>query len=255
MGLSEEAIKYIKEHKKDLINRFANPEIYKPVKYPDTIFMAGSPGAGKTEFSKKYIKLAENSINRAGEINYENTRYALVRIDADEIRNILPGYDGKNSDAFQGAASLGVNKLYDYVLKNKINALIDGTFAQLKYAEENIKRALDKNRDIVIFYVYQDPLIAWDFTKKREELEGRRVPVDAFVKDFFEAKNNVDKLKLIFKDTIELNLIKKNYENRVEKIWFDVNAPVDTYIKVDYNPKNLVNAIKKYENIKKRSKN
>ncbi len=49
---AEEAKKFIKKNKKLLIEKFANLDLYKPVVSPVTIFMAGSPGAGKTEFSK-----------------------------------------------------------------------------------------------------------------------------------------------------------------------------------------------------------
>ena len=62
MSLSDEAIKFVKSHKNEIVSKFANKLKYPPVEKPFTIFMAGSPGAGKTEFStsfdpKLYIKL------------------------------------------------------------------------------------------------------------------------------------------------------------------------------------------------------
>ena len=68
----EEAEKYIKEHKRELIERFADPKIYPPDEHPRTFFMAGSPGAGKTEISRRLI---ESVIGKLP-----------VRIDADDIR-------------------------------------------------------------------------------------------------------------------------------------------------------------------------
>ncbi len=39
----------------------------------------------------------------------------IVRIDADEIREIIPQYTGGNSDLVQGAASIGVDILHNHV--------------------------------------------------------------------------------------------------------------------------------------------
>lgn len=49
--VGEEAKQYIKEHKKELCEKFASKEIYLPTAEPSSYFMAGSPGAGKTEYS------------------------------------------------------------------------------------------------------------------------------------------------------------------------------------------------------------
>ena len=58
--LSEGAIKYIKENKRNLLEKFASPSIFSVDAVPVSVFMAGSPGAGKTEFSKNLIKRFEN---------------------------------------------------------------------------------------------------------------------------------------------------------------------------------------------------
>ena len=59
-----------KEGKNILIDLFANPAFYLPESKPVTLFMAGSPGAGKTEVSKGLIK---------------QFKQKPVRIDADEV--------------------------------------------------------------------------------------------------------------------------------------------------------------------------
>lgn len=56
LSIHDEAIAYIRQHKRDLIEKFANLNDYPPVKNPEAFFMAGSPGAGKTEYSKSFIK-------------------------------------------------------------------------------------------------------------------------------------------------------------------------------------------------------
>ena len=55
--MHNEAVKFIKTHKKDLIVLFAGDELYPQEKRPFSIFMAGSPGAGKTEFSRRFLKV------------------------------------------------------------------------------------------------------------------------------------------------------------------------------------------------------
>lgn len=52
--IQKEAIKYVESHKDELIYEFI--ESKKPIKLDLlTFFMAGSPGAGKTEFSNRYM--------------------------------------------------------------------------------------------------------------------------------------------------------------------------------------------------------
>ena len=163
---SENAKKFIKKNKHLLFEKFASGKVYQSNENPISLFMAGSPGAGKTEYSKRFIERFDSNI---------------VRIDADEIREIIPQYNGANSDVVQGAASIAVDILYSYTLKNKYNLLLDGTFAKFEIVYRNIERSINKNREVAIHYIYQDPLVAWRFTKKREKLEGRRVPKKVFV--------------------------------------------------------------------------
>lgn len=236
MDLSEVAIKariFIKENRKDLCLYFANPSIYPPVINPSSYFMAGSPGAGKTEYSKSFIKqLQQKSPNRK-----------IVRIDADEIRDYIPFYDRTNAEMIQGAAALGVEKLLDFVLKNNQDFLLDATFANYEKSHQNITRCLQRNRKVGITYIYQDPLVAWEFTKKREKLEGRPVPKNAFIKAFFVAKENVDKIKTEFGNQIELELVIKNVDQGVQKSYFNIDK-VANYIKIEYNSQTLEDLLK-----------
>ena len=52
----EEAIAWVKRNKKFIKDKFASINDYPPDNYPSTIFMAGAPGVGKTEFSKLFIE-------------------------------------------------------------------------------------------------------------------------------------------------------------------------------------------------------
>lgn len=229
-NLEEKAKAWIRNNKKSLFEKFANLKNFPGVSNPFTIFMAGCPGAGKTEYSKSFIE------------SYDpNTK--IVRIDADEIRDIIPGYTGGNAYKFQGAAALGVEKLFDYIQDHKQNAIVDGTFSDFKIGLSNIERALNRNRKVGIFYLYQDPVIAWEFTKKRERIEGRHVSKDMFIKSFFLAKENVNKVKAILKNKIELNLVEKNYTNELAKTRFKIDN-VDSYLKKLYNKEALEELLK-----------
>lgn len=196
--------------------------------------MAGSPGAGKTEFSKSFIK----------ELTEKEPKRRIVRIGADEVRNFIPFYDKTNAYRVQGAASLGVEKLLDCVLKNKQDFVLDATFADYEKARTNISRCINKKRKVGVIYLYQDPIIAWQFTQKRETLEGRKIPIDMFINSFFEAYENVNKIKKEFGNQIELWLIIKNLEQGIEKTFFNIDN-VDSYLKIEYNTQSLREKLKK----------
>lgn len=225
---AEEAKKFIKKNKKLLIEKFANKKRFLSVNYPFSIFMAGSPGAGKTETSKALIRLFSKF----------KPATKIVQIDADEIKEIIPQYNGHNSNVVQGASSLGVEKLYDYVLKNRQNVILDGTFANYNISKKNIERSINKNREVAIFYIHQDPIIAWEHTKKREKLEGRYVPKNTFIESYFLAKDNANKIKNMFKNKVYLYLIDKHYQHRTETSYQNVSN-IDYYIKFKYNKKQL----------------
>ena len=138
----------------------------------------------------------------------------------------------------QPAAAIGVEKLFDHVQDHAQNVVVDGTFANYEVALKDVKRALGKNRKIGIIYLHQDPAIAWDFTKKREKLEGRIVPKEMFIQAFLNSKENVHKIKKEFGNDVRLSLVIKDFENRVEKTLFNIDN-VDSYLKVKYNPQTL----------------
>jgi len=164
MTLSEDAVTYVKIHQKTLINQLCNLNKYPPSKNPFTIFMAGSPGSGKTEYSKSLLQ----------QLEIETPSQRIVRLDTDELRDLLPQYKGNNSDVVQQAATVLFDKVFDFVQNKHLNAIVDTTFASPR-SKENVGRAIRRGRKVGILYLYQDPLVAWDYTKKREKLEGRSV--------------------------------------------------------------------------------
>ncbi len=225
--LAQQAVDYIKINKKKLVEKFASPSIFLADEAPISIFMAGSPGVGKTEFSKRLIKEFENKDIKK-----------IIHIDADRIRDMLPGYTGTNSQVFQRACSKGVDKLHDSALKNKQNFILDSTFSNYEISRENIKRSVNKNRIVSIFYLYQDPLIAWIFAKRREILEGRRIPKESFIRQLFAAKENVNKVKVIFDKKIVIYLVEKNFATGLMKIKMNIEN-IDNHISIKYTKSQL----------------
>ena len=171
----------------------------------DAVFMAGSPGAGKTEVA---LGLSEN---------YDNH----ILIDADAFRIQFPGYDGSNSSQFQKASAWLVDQSFKFVVDKGYSFILDATFSVLG-AEKIIIRTLKNGYRVTLFYVYQEPQVAWNFTKERELVEGRVVPKDTFINAFFQARENIEKVKERHPE-VTLHIIIKDYQNNISEVHFDAD--------------------------------
>lgn len=116
--IREAAIEFAKKNKNRIAKELTDIAEHASDSVPISVFMAGSPGAWKTELSKSLIKISEG--------NNE-----IIRIDGDEIRRFIPGYTGNNSHLFQGAISLIIEKIYDLVLHQRQSFVFDGTFSNI----------------------------------------------------------------------------------------------------------------------------
>lgn len=196
---------------------------------PVSVFMAGSPGAGKTEVARLIIRdfEDEHSIN-------------LVHIENDELRKEFSGYDGHNSSLFQQSATILVEAIHDRALKRSVSFVLDSTLASFEKAKKNIERSLAKGRYIQIIFVYQEPEQAWELVKAREKVEGRRVPPEVFVEQFMGSQLVVSKLKRLFGDEINIIFMEKNIDkrNKNEKPKFNV-ADIDVILRKKYNREQL----------------
>jgi len=209
---------------------YANLDIAPTQEKPLAIFMSGSPGAGKTEFAESLVEV------------YANNDAKLACIDPDKIRMSLPGYEGGKAYVLQAAMSKAVDELYSSLLKNKQSFILDGTFSNFGRAQQNIDRALKRGYEIVIVYVYQDPISAWRFTQAREKEEGRKIELDIFVQQYFSAKETVNKLKVLYGKHIRVALVAKDIFQGVRK--FETNIDnIDSYIKFSYSETTLKEAL------------
>lgn len=219
MSMNEFNLEYAKAHREDIIKSIIKDKTPSDTE-KDAIFMAGSPGAGKTE---AVIGLADHFDNH-------------VIIDADEFRKKFPNYNGTNSSEFQKACSWLVEQTFKYVLENSYSFILDATFAILS-AEKNIIRAERSGYRATIVYIYQDPQIAWQFTKQREFAEGRVVPKSVFINAYYQARANIIKVKARHPQTL-LHVIVKDYQNNISEVHYAAEN-IDLVIPERYSRKIL----------------
>lgn len=194
-------LEYAKKHKDNFIADIIKDK--KKLEDKTAVFMAGSPGAGKSEVASSISSIYPD----------------YVVIDADYFRSKFPDYNGSNSSEFQKAASWLVEQSFKYMVENEYSFILDATFALIS-SNNNIKRVIKNNFKPLIFYVYQKPLIAWDFTKKREKVEGRVVPKQTFINAFFKSRENIIKAKTKYPE-VELNIVLKDFNNNIADVHFD----------------------------------
>ncbi len=201
-NIKNEAIRFARKNKKEIAERYTNPKVFLPDREPVSVFMAGSPGAGKTEASKALLDELEN-VERGRRI---------LRIDPDELRSEFKHYAGDNSWLFQPAVSILVEKIHDLALKQKQSFILDGTLSNYGKAVENISRSLRKKRQVQILYVYLTPGKAWEFVQAREKLEGRNILPEQFIVQYFAARETVNELKNRFGQDISVDLLLKEID-------------------------------------------
>lgn len=196
----DEAKVFARKNKNRIARAETDKTIYTPDANPVSVFMAGSPGAGKTEIAKSFItELADNG-NK------------ILRLDVDIMREQFKSYNGGNSHLVQAGANILVERIHDLALKNKQSFIFDGTFSNYDKARKNIERSLQKNRTVLIMYIYLDPAQAWGFVKAREAVEGRRIIPELFMEQYFKAREVVNRLKAEFRGDIMVDLLVKNLD-------------------------------------------
>ncbi|MGY2198121.1 zeta toxin family protein [Pseudomonas gingeri] len=199
LQILNQAISFARSNKKAIARGRTDRAIYPPEEAPVSVFMAGSPGAGKTEASIALVNL------------FADTK--ILRIDPDEIRNEFPEYTGGNSWLFQAGVSILVEKILDLAIDQRQSFILDGTLSNIDIARRNVERSLRKGRFVQILYVYQSPQLAWGFVKAREEAEGRRIRKEHFIDQYFAARDVVNALKLEYGGDVHVDLLLKHIDN------------------------------------------
>jgi len=84
-----------------------------------------------------------------------------------------------------------------------------------------------------VIYVYQDPIQAWQFVKAREIKDGRHIPKESFIKEYFDARIVVNQIKKDFSN-IALYLLVKNIDGTTQDYKENIDN-IDNYVKENYN--------------------
>lgn len=214
--------------KNEFVQKILKMSGAEPEEFPAAIFMAGLPGAGKTELSRNLIK---------------DSGVKLLRIDMDEIAARLPGYVPEKADEFRKPATKLLSEGLNYALHHKISFLMDGTFGSAR-AGQNIERSLKHGFSVQIVYAFQNPRLAWQFTLAREKVEHRSIKFDGFVEAYYKTIANIKTISENYGDKITLDIAIKNANNQVGDWKRDVKAgEIDKILKVEYNKDKLIKEI------------
>jgi UDP-N-acetylglucosamine kinase len=201
MIMSMDYVAWANKNKKRIAREFIRRIDYEPSATPAAIFTAGLPGAGKTEFTVELLKGLSKK---------------PLRMDMDEIAQLIEGYKPEIADKFRGGASSILSRIYDEVVKNNIDFVFDGTFAHAN-AILNLERALKHGYTVKVYYIHQEPAVAWQFTKDRELVVHRAIDRIGFNETYLNLEENLKTLCNIHKD-VTISLVIKDENNQVGRI-------------------------------------
>ncbi len=163
------------------------------------LFMAWSPGAGKTEFIKRLLS-----------DNQESWYYVL---DLDEIRWWMPGYNGRNAEKYTKWAIKILEMLFDECVHYEYPFILDGTFTSTGTIDRNIERLIRKNYEVDVFYIHLLPELAWLYTLCRWKEEWRLIPVNRFIHDYYVAPENVCLFAEKYPEKMKIFIVNRTYKN------------------------------------------
>jgi UDP-N-acetylglucosamine kinase len=231
--IHDDAVAFAKAHKRARCAELTDKIVYLAEENPVSVFMAGSPGAGKTEAAIAIIAQLEA---RPGAPK-------ILRIDPDELRKEFPGYTGSNSWLFQRATSSWVDRMHDLALEQGQSFILDGTLSNLDRARRNVERSLGRKRRVGILYVYQSPYLAWRFVQAREAEEGRNIPPERFIDQYFAARDVVNALKREFGPKIQVDLLLKPNDDVVKLVRVGIDE-IDAHVPERFTRAELEAALK-----------
>ena len=187
---------FARKNKKNIVNEYFRKYPYEVSDNPSGIFMAGLPGAGKTEFVKRLL----------GGITP-----LPVHIDMDEIASSIEGYKPQFAHLFKGGANIILERVLDHSINKKINFILDGTFGHDK-AISNVERSLVPKHGfkVRIYYIFQDPIIAWKNTVAREKIEQRKIDADGFIETYFRLRENIEYIFNNLQSQVPITVVMKN---------------------------------------------
>ncbi|MFZ1811963.1 MAG: zeta toxin family protein [Candidatus Saccharimonadales bacterium] len=128
------------------------------------IFMAGIPGAGKTEF-------VQNTLMEMSD---------FIPIEHDALVEFIDFYQPENYYKYRSAGSVLVSKLFDECIKHGYDFIFDGTLSH-EQSIRNIRKTIHEGYRVNIIYIVQDKAAAWQLTQAREQLKKRAIERKSFL--------------------------------------------------------------------------
>lgn len=174
---SDTLFAWAKANRKDLARVFFAKKKITESTEKIAIFMAGSPGAGKTEFISRLLTEEQES--------------SYYVIDLDEIRQWMPEYRWNYAEKYTRWAIKILEMIFDECVSNNYNFILDGTFTNTDVIDRNICRLIDKGYTIHVFYIHTQPYLAWVFTLLRWSDDKRRIPITEFIRYYHLAYQNI----------------------------------------------------------------
>jgi len=229
-------VKWSKENRKKLCRDFlSKKEVKKWQKI--ALFMAGSPGAGKTEFIRRLLS--------------DDQKVWYYILDLDEIRSWMPWYKWKYAEKYTQWAIKILEMLIDDCIHNEYPFVLDGTFTSTKAMERNIERLINKSYKIGVFYIHTVPELAWLYTLYRWKDEWRLIPVSRFIRDYYLAPENICLFWEKYHEAIDIYIVNKKYEDGIIKYdlfpadnSMSIHDFFDKYAILDYTIKNRLSRCK-----------
>ncbi|MDB5178105.1 MAG: zeta toxin family protein [Patescibacteria group bacterium] len=203
-------------------------DAHKPLKNKVALFMAGIPGAGKTEFSDNTIRESAPS---------------FISIEHDKLVEFIDGYTPETYYNYRKAGSVLVTRIFDECLKNGYTFVFDGTLSS-ENGIRNINKCLKKGYRAIIVYLVQDAQKAWELTQARELVKKRSIERKGFLETCNKINVNLLEIFQVHKDNpnFEFWLINKQGEPDMKKATVILHTPelrkteeIESALKIGYN--------------------
>lgn len=148
------------------------------------IFMAGIPGAGKTEFvhGLQGSPLGDYTI-----------------IEHDQLVEHIDTYAPERYYEYRKAGSTLVTVLFEHCLKNGYSFIFDGTLSH-DNGFKNVQETLKRGYSVIIIYIHRDAKSAWQLTKDRELVKKRSIEKQGFIETCQKITVNLKKIFTSFAD-------------------------------------------------------
>ncbi len=184
----EDAKRWVKLNRKKVATRFF--EQFKPLESKIAFFMAGIPGAGKTEF-------AENTIRESSPV--------LMPIEHDKLVEYIDEYKPENYYSYRKAGSGLVSEVFQQSIRNGYAFIFDGTLSN-KNGIRNVSKALKAGYEVYIVYIIQEADVAWQLTQARELVVKRAIEKQGFIETCNKINENLLRLFNKHKDETNFNM-------------------------------------------------